>query len=159
MDYVQESLSLQRSACFCLFICRIVVILCLLHLFVSTCHCISLSTRYIFLFPITTKDRWWRKLILYYFHFRLHNWRQNCWDVLKQGNFREHKNPHPSPAPSIQSWGVYCFLKVARTVAQHCLEGMGEEKLSFPLWKSGKCQKVHLGRSASTHFVADCSFL
>ena len=37
----------------------------------------------------------------------------------KQGNFREHKNPHPSPVPSIQSWGVCCFLKVARTAAQH----------------------------------------
>ena len=37
--------------------------------------------------------------------------RQNCWDiVLKQGNFREQKNPHPSPVPSIQSWGVCCFL-------------------------------------------------
>ena len=43
------------------------VILCLLHLFVSTCHCISLSTRYIFRLPIMTKDRRWRKLILYYF--------------------------------------------------------------------------------------------
>ena len=43
----------------------------------------------------------------------------------KQGNFREHKNPHPSPVPSIQSWGVCCFLKVARTAAQHCIEGMG----------------------------------
>ena len=34
---------------------------------------------------------------------------------------------------------------------------MGEETLSFPLLKSGKRQKVHLGRSVSTHFVADCS--
>ena len=64
---------------------------------------------------------------------------------------------NPSPVPSIQSWDVSCFLKVARTVAQHCMEGMGEETLSFPLLKSGKRQKVHLGRSVSTHFVADCS--
>ena len=35
------------------------------------------------------------------------------------------------------------------------MEGMGEETLPFPLLKSGKCQKVHLGRSVSTHFVAD----
>ena len=70
---------------------------------------------------------------------------------------REHKNPHPSPIPSIQSWDVSCFLKVAQTVAQHCMEGMGEEKLSFSLLKSGKRQKVHLGQSVSTHFVADCS--
>ena len=38
------------------------------------------------------------------------------------------------------------------------MEGMGEETLSFPLLKSGKRQKVHLGRSVSTHFVADCGF-
>ena len=35
------------------------------------------------------------------------------------------------------------------------MEGMGEETLSFPLLKSGKRQKVHLGRSVSTHFVAE----
>ena len=35
---------------------------------------------------------------------------------------------------------------------------MGEETLSFSLLKSGKRQKVHLGRSVSTHFAADCSF-
>ena len=34
---------------------------------------------------------------------------------------------------------------------------MGEETLSFPLLKSGKRQKVHLGRNVSTHFV-DWSF-
>ena len=33
----------------------------------------------------------------------------------------------------IQSLDVCCFLHVARTVAQHCMEGMGEEKLYFPL--------------------------
>ena len=69
-------------------------------------------------------------------------------------NIRIHT---PSPVPSIQSWDVSCFLKVARTVAQHCMEGMGEEELSFPLLKSGKCQKAHLGWSVSTHFVVDCS--
>ena len=64
------------------------------------------------------------------------------------GNFREHKNSHPSPVPSTvpstQSWGVCCFLKVrvARTVAQHCMEGMGEEKLYFSLLKAGKHQKA-----------------
>ena len=57
--------------------------------------------------------------------------------------------------PSIQSWDVSCFLKVARTVAQHCMERIGEESLSFPLLKSGKRQKVHLGRNVSNHFVAD----
>ena len=38
------------------------------------------------------------------------------------------------------------------------MEGMGEETLSFPLLKSGKRQKVHLGRSVSTHYAADCRF-
>ena len=69
-------------------------------------------------------------------------------------NIRIHT---PSPLPSIQSWDVSCFLKVARTVAQHCMKGKGEETLSFPLLKSGKRQKAHLGRSVSTHFVIDCS--
>ena len=53
---------------------------------------------------------------------------------------------------------VCCFLKVARTVAQHCMEGMREEKLYFPLVKSGKRKKAPLGQRVSTHFVADCSF-
>ena len=74
------------------------------------------------------------------------------------GNFREQKNPHPSPVPSIQSWGVCCILKVARTAAQYCMEGMGEEKLYFLLLESGKRQKApsELGRSVSTHFVGHC---
>ena len=37
------------------------------------------------------------------------------------------------------------------------MEGMEEETLSFPLLKSKERQKVHLGRSVSTHFVADFS--
>ena len=38
------------------------------------------------------------------------------------------------------------------------MEGMGEEKLYFPLLKSRKCHKAPLGRTVSTHFVADCNF-
>ena len=38
------------------------------------------------------------------------------------------------------------------------MERMGDETLSFLLLKSGKRQKVHLGRNVSTHFVADWSF-
>ena len=68
---------------------------------------------------------------------RNYNRRQNCWHiVLKQGNFREQKNLHPSPPlPSIQSWSVCCFLQVAWTAAQHWMGGggMGEEKLFIPL--------------------------
>ena len=35
------------------------------------------------------------------------------------------------------------------------MEGMGEEKLYFPLLKSVKRQKAPLARNVSTHFVAD----
>ena len=38
------------------------------------------------------------------------------------------------------------------------MEGIGEETLSFPLLKSGKRQKVHLGRNVSTRFAAHWSF-
>ena len=38
------------------------------------------------------------------------------------------------------------------------MERIGEETLSFLVLKSGKRQKVHLGRNVSTHFVADWSF-
>ena len=63
------------------------------------------------------------------------NRRQKCWDILlKWGNFGQQKNPHPSPVPSIQSWGVCCFLLVARTRAQHCTEGMGEESYISSFW-------------------------
>ena len=69
-------------------------------------------------------------------------------------NIRIHA--HPSHVPSIQSWGVCCFLRVAWTMAQHCMEGMGEDKLYFPLLKSGKRQKALLGWRVSTDFVAYC---
>ena len=40
----------------------------------------------------------------------------------------------PPPTPTcIQSCGVDCFRQVARTVAQHCMQGVGEGKLNFPL--------------------------
>ena len=38
------------------------------------------------------------------------------------------------------------------------MEGLGKKKLHLPILKSGKRQKSLLGRSVSTHFVADCSF-
>ena len=73
------------------------------------------------------------------------NRRQNCRDiVLKEGNLmiREQKNPHPSVVPSIQSWGVCCFLQVARTAAQHCMEGIrGGKDIFLPL-KSVKGKKI-----------------
>ena len=38
------------------------------------------------------------------------------------------------------------------------MEGMREEKLYFPLLKLIKHQKALFGQSASTNFVADCSY-
>ena len=39
------------------------------------------------------------------------------------------------------------------------MEGMGEETLSFPLLNAiFPPFKVHLGRSVSTHYAADCLF-
>jgi len=61
------------------------------------------------------------------------------------------------PLPSIQSWVVWYFLQVARTAAQHWMEGEGEEKLYYVLLKSAKRHKGPLGQSVSTNFVADCS--
>ena len=50
----------------------------------------------------------------------------------------ENKRIHTPSLSSPFKVGVCCFLWVARTVAQHCMEGMGEEKLFFPLLKSVK---------------------
>ena len=62
----------------------------------------------------------------------------------------------PPLSPPFKVGVFFFFLKVAPTVAQHCVEGMGEEKLYFPLLKSGKRQKAPLGQNVSTYFVADC---
>ena len=32
--------------------------------------------------------------------------------LLQWGNFQEQKNSHPFPLPSIQSWGICCFVQV-----------------------------------------------
>ena len=56
------------------------------------------------------------------------------------------KRIHSPPLPSIQSRGVCCFLLVAQTGAQHCMEGMGR-KIYFPLLISVKRQKAPLRRS------------
>ena len=70
----------------------------------------------------------------------------------------ENRRIHSPPLSPPFKVGVFCcFLKIGWIVAQHCMEGMGEEKLYFPLLKSGKCQKAPLGRSVSTYFVGDCS--
>ena len=70
----------------------------------------------------------------------------------------ENKTIHLSLPPShIQSWGVCCLLQVARTAAQHCMEGMRKGKLYSLFLKSIKRQKGPLEQSVSTNFVADCS--
>ena len=39
-----------------------------------------------------------------------------------------HTRPPPPPPPSPSKLGCFCcFLQVARTAAQHCMDGMGEE--------------------------------
>ena len=40
------------------------------------------------------------------------------------GASSENKENHtPAPPLFIQSWGVCCFLPVAQTASQHCMEG------------------------------------
>ena len=76
------------------------------------------------------------------------------WDsVLKYGNLREQKNHTPTP-PLHPKLGCLFFLQVAPTAAQHCMEGIGEEKLYFPLLKLVKRQKAPFRFSVSTNFVA-----
>ena len=67
------------------------------------------------------------------------NWHQNCWDiVLKQGNFREQKNLHPFPVPSIQIWGV-CFFSIGSSNISTTLHGWdGGGKAIFPPFEVSK---------------------
>ena len=59
---------------------------------------------------------------------------KKCWDIiLKWDNLGKQNNLHPSPIPSIQSWGVSCFQQIAPTAAQRCMEGVGRERFIFPL--------------------------
>ena len=74
------------------------------------------------------------------------NRRQNCC------NFREHTNLHLSRVLSIQSWGVCCFLKVARTVAQHW---GWETKSSVWVFKMPKLAQI-LEQSSGTRQVSLC---
>ena len=60
----------------------------------------------------------------------------------------EKEKFHTPPLPPPFKVGIFVFFYL--TVAQHCMEGMGEEKLYFALLKPS------LGRSFSTHFVSKC---
>ena len=76
--------------------------------------------------------------------------------LFSTGVTSENKTIHtPPPIPSSQCWGGCCFVQVAGTVAQHCVEGVGWEKLCFPLFKLAK-YRGSLVQSVSTKFVADC---
>ena len=66
--------------------------------------------------------------------------------------------PHLLPR-STQSWGVCCFIQVVQTAVQHCMEGIGEEKLYFLLFRSVKRQERPLGQSVLTNFVTDYLYL
>ena len=65
--------------------------------------------------------------------------------------FREQNNLRLSPFPQSK---VECLLQVSCTATQHCVEGVGEEKLHFPLLKSAKRHKGPLTQGVSANFVA-----
>ena len=68
---------------------------------------------------------------------------------LTSGNKRIHTPPLSPPFKV----GVF----VVFYIAQHCMQGMGGGKAIFPPFEVSKGQKKpSLGRSGSTHFVADC---
>ena len=63
--------------------------------------------------------------------------------LFSTGVTSENKTIHtPPPIPSPQCWGGCCFVQVAGTVAQHCVEGVGWEKLCFPLFKLAKYREA-----------------
>ena len=66
---------------------------------------------------------------------------------------RRTKESAPLPSPLRSKLGVCYFLKVARTSAQQCMEGMGEEKLYFPLLKSVKRKKAQF-RAKCLNFLS-----
>ena len=80
---------------------------------------------------------------------RPHNRRKICWDiVLNREDFKERKNSTPLPCPLHSKLGCLLFSwGSSHTSAQHCMKGMGEKKLHFPVLKSEKRQKSPLGRS------------
>ena len=141
------------------------VIFALLHLtFFSKVHLFTSKLSWVIFLVLPNRKANRREVLvkelkIYHATSVYNRWQNYCWDIiLKYGNFREQKNPHPSHVPSIQSWGFCCFIKVAQTVAQHCMEGMGGGALFFPLLKSEKCQNSPSGWSVSTHFVRDCNY-
>ena len=67
----------------------------------------------------------------------LNSW-SNCWDiVLNWSNFREQNNPHSSPHPLLSMLGWLLFCTGSRNV-----EGVGWEKLCFPLFKLAKYREA-----------------
>ena len=92
----------------------------------------------------------------------IYNRRQTFWDiVVRWGNFKEQTNPFPHlpptlPLRTIQSWCVFfCFFVFYR----YCIEGVGEGKLYFPLFKITTRQKGPIEERFSRNFVADCKLV
>ena len=68
----------------------------------------------------------------------------------------ENKESTSFPCPLRSKLGFLLFSKGSSNSGTTLLGGDGGEKLYFPLLKSGNRQKAPLGRSVSTHFVANC---
>ena len=62
-----------------------------------------------------------------------YNRRQNCRDiVLKQGNFREQKNPHPSPSPPFKVRVLVVFYRQLEQWHNIEWRGWGRKNVIFP---------------------------
>ena len=63
-----------------------------------------------------------------------HQFTFNGWLLL--GILLGEQNNHINLLPQIfiPGWAIYCFHKVALTVAKHCLEGLMRESFIFYFW-------------------------
>ena len=74
----------------------------------------------------------------------INNRQLNCRDILlKYGNFREQKNPHPSAVPSIQSWhntawrgwrggAIFPLFEVSKTLKKKPVKGEVSQLILLP---------------------------
>ena len=76
---------------------------------------------------------------------KIYNPWQSCWNIVLK--LQRTKQFTALLLPSIQSWGVCCFLQVAQTVAQHCLKGEGKEK-RFPFLSWQKVREALQGKES-----------
>ena len=76
----------------------------------------------------------------------------------KYGVSYKNKTIH-TPPPSLHS-KLGCLListGSSNSCTTHCMEGLRNRKLYFPLFNLAKSQRDPLGQSVSTNFVANCS--